>query len=96
MWKRYRGATDGISTMLNEMDLFVHKIPGLASKVSSGNEKALKSRLEANALARSLYGGMCLDVEEEVSFASRSLSGAQDVFDRLTDCLLYTSPSPRD
>lgn len=95
VWKRYRGATDGISTMLNEMDLFVHKIPGLASKVTSGNEKALKSRLEANALARSLYGGMCLDVEEEVSFASRSLSGAQDVFDRLTDDLVAAAGMPK-
>ncbi len=26
VWKRYRGATDGMATMLNEMDLFVHKI----------------------------------------------------------------------
>ena len=95
VWKRYRGATDGMATMLNEMDLFVHKIPGLASKVTSGNEKALKTRLEANALARSLYGGMALDIEEEVSFASRSLGGAQDIFDRLTDDLVAAADMPK-
>ena len=95
VWKRYRGATDGMATMLNEMDLFVHKIPGLASKVTSGNEKALKTRLEANALARSLYGGMALDTEEEVSFASRSLSGAQDIFDRLVDDLVAAADMPK-
>lgn len=95
VWKRYRGATDGMATMLNEMDLFVHKIPGLASKVTSGKESALRARLEANALARSLYGGMALDTEEEVSFASRSLSGAQDLFDRLLDDLVAAADMPK-
>jgi len=95
VWKRYRGATDGMATMLNEMDLFVHKIPGLASKVTAGKESALKARLEANALARSLYGGMALDTEEEVSFASRSLGGAQDIFDRLVDDLVAAADMPK-
>ena len=95
VWKRYRGATDGMATMLNEMDLFVHKIPGLMSKVSAGNEKALRNRLEANALARSQYGGMALDTEEEVSFASRSLGGSQDIFDRLVDDLVAAADMPK-
>ncbi len=95
VWKRYRGATDGMATMLNEMDLFVHKIPGLANKITSGKESALKSRLEANSLARSLYGGMALDSEEDVSFASRSLGGAQDIFDRLVDDLVAAADMPK-
>lgn len=95
VWKRYRGATDGMATMLQEMDLFVHKIPGLMSKVSAGNEKALRNRLEANALARSQYGGMALDTEEEVSFASRSLGGSQDIFDRLVDDLVAAADMPK-
>ena len=95
VWKRYRGATDGMATMLNEMDLFVHKIPGLASKITSGRESALKTRLEANSLARSLYGGMALDSEEEVTFASRSLGGAQDIFDRLVDDLVAAADMPK-
>lgn len=94
-WKRYRGATDGLSTMLNEMDLFVHKIPGLAQKVASGRESALKQRLEANALSRSCYGGMALDTEEEVTFAARSLGGAQDIFDRLLDDLVAAADMPK-
>ena len=87
------GATDG-PTMLNEMDLFVHKIPGLASKITAGKESALKS-LEANALSRTIYGGMALDTEEEVSFASRSLGGAQDIFDRLLDDLVAAADMPK-
>ena len=94
-WKRYRGATDGLSTMLSEMDLFVHKIPGLANKITAGKEGALKARLEANALARSLYGGMALDSEEEVTFAARSLGGAQDIFDRLLDDLVAAADCPK-
>ena len=94
-WKRYRGATDGLSTMLNELDLFTHKIPGLANKVTAGKENALKARLEANALARSVYGGFALDSEEEVSFAARSLGGAQDLFDRLTDDMVAASDCPK-
>ena len=95
VWKRYRGATDGMATMLNEMDLFVHKIPGLANKITSGRESALKTRLEANSLARSLYGGMALDSEEEVTFASRSLGGAQDIFDRLVEDLVAAADMPK-
>lgn len=95
VWKRYRGATDGMATMLNEMDLFVHKIPGLANKVTSGKEGALRARLEANALARSLYGGMALDTEEEVTFASRSLGGAEALFDRLLDDLVAAADMPK-
>ena len=94
-WKRYRGATDGLSTMLNELDLFVHQIPGLANKITAGKESALKARLEANALARSVYGGFALDSEEQVSFASRSLGGAQDLFDRLTDDMVAASDCPK-
>ena len=94
-WKRYRGATDGLATMLNELDLFVHKIPGLANKITAGKESALKQRLEANALSRTIYGGMALDTEEEVSFASRSLGGAQDIFDRLLDDLVAAADMPK-
>ena len=56
--------------------------------VASGREAQLKNRLEANSLSRSIYGGMALDKDEEVSFAARSLGGAQDIFDRLLDDLV--------
>lgn len=94
-FKRYRGATDGLSTMLNEMDLFVHKTPGVSQKIAAGRESALKARLEANALSRSIYGGMILDSEEDVSFAARSLGGAQDIFDRLLDDLVAAADCPK-
>ena len=94
-WKRYRGACDGLSTMLNEMDLFTHAVPGLSNKVAAGKEGQLKARMEANALSRSVYGGMIIDTEEQVSFAARSLGGASELFDRLLDDLVCASSIPK-
>ena len=94
-FKRYRAATDGLSTMLSEIDLFIHKIPGMSQIVASGREAQLKNRLEANSLSRSIYGGMALDKDEEVSFAARSLGGAQDIFDRLLDDLVAAADMPK-
>ena len=81
--------------MLSEIDLFIHKIPGMSQIVASGREAQLKNRLEANSLSRSIYGGMALDKDEEVSFAARSLGGAQDIFDRLLDDLVAAADMPK-
>ncbi len=94
-FKRYRGACDGLSTMLNEFDLYTHSLPGLANKIAAGKESAIKNRMEANALARSIYGGLVLDSEEKVEFLSRSLGGAQDIFDRLLDDLVAAADMPK-
>jgi phage-related protein (TIGR01555 family) len=94
-YKRYRGGCDGLASMLNEFDLFVHKLPGLANKIAAGREAALKNRLEANSLARSIFGGMVLDSEESVEFLNRSLGGAQDIFDRLLDDLVAAADMPK-
>jgi phage-related protein (TIGR01555 family) len=73
-FKRYETAMSGLENMTNDSDLFVHKIPGLFQRLAAGGEADIRKRLEANALSRSMYGGMVVDKEEEVDFINRALS----------------------
>jgi phage-related protein (TIGR01555 family) len=73
-FKRYETAMSGLESMTSDSDVFVHKIPGLFNRIAAGNEADLRKRLEANNLSRSVYGGMVVDVEEEISFINRALS----------------------
>lgn len=72
-YKRYESALAGLESMATDADLFVHKIPGLFQRIAAGNEADLRKRLEANSLSRSVYGGMVVDVEEDLQFLNRSL-----------------------
>lgn len=72
-YKRYESAMQGLESMTQDADLFVHKIPGLFQRIASGNEADLKKRLEANNLSRSIYGGMVVDTEEQLDFLNRAL-----------------------
>ena len=73
-FKRYETAMSGLESMTSDSDVFVHKIPGLFNRIAAGNEADLRKRLEANNLSRSVYGGMVVDTEEDVSFINRGLS----------------------
>lgn len=79
--KKYWTAQDGLVEMVQDADVFCHKIPGLFQRIASGNESDLRKRLEANALSRSVYGGLAIDTEEEVEYLNRSLSGIKDALD---------------
>jgi phage-related protein (TIGR01555 family) len=80
-FKRYESAMSGLESMTTDSDLFVHKIPGLFQRVASGNESDLRKRLEANNLSRSVYGGMVVDVEEDLQFLNRALSNIASATD---------------
>lgn len=80
-YKRYETAMAGLEAMTTDSDLFVHKIPGLFNRIASGNESDLRKRLEANNLSRSVYGGMVVDTEEELSFLNRALSNIASATD---------------
>lgn len=80
-YKRYETAMSGLESMTTDADLFVHKIPGLFNRIASGNESDLRKRLEANNLSRSVYGGMVVDTEEELSFLNRALSNIANATD---------------
>ena len=80
-FKRYESAMAGLESMTSDADLFVHKIPGLFQRIASGNESDLRKRLEANNLSRSVYGGMVVDTEEDLSFLNRALSNIASATD---------------
>ena len=80
-YKRYESAMSGLESMTSDADLFVHKIPGLFQRIASGNESDLRKRLEANNLSRSVYGGMVVDVEEDLQFLNRALSNIASATD---------------
>lgn len=80
-YKRYESALSGLESMTSDADLFVHKIPGLFQRIASGNEGDLRKRLEANSLSRSVYGGMVVDVEEDLQFLNRALTNIASATD---------------
>lgn len=80
-FKRYEAAMAGLEQMVGDPDTFVHKVPGLMNMIIAGNEEKLKKRLEVNMLARSMYGGMLLDREEEVEYLQRTLNNLAQATD---------------
>lgn len=80
-YKRYESALSGLESMATDADIFVHKIPGLFQRIAAGNESDLRKRLEANNLSRSVYGGMVVDVEEDLQFLNRTLGNLASATD---------------
>jgi len=80
-YKRYETAMAGLETMVSDADLFVHKIPGLFNKLAQGGDAGITKRLEINRLSRSVYGGMAIDTEEEVTFLARALANLASATD---------------
>lgn len=73
-FQNYEGALGGLNSLLSEGDLLVHKIPGLMQRIAAGGEADIRKRLEINNLARSVYGALVVDKEEEVTNISRGLN----------------------
>lgn len=73
-FRRYETAISGLEEMVGDADIFIHKMPGLFTRLMAGGQAEITKRLEANKLSRSLYGGYALDTEEEVEFLNRTLS----------------------
>lgn len=77
-FQNYEGALNGLNSLLSEGDLLVHQIPGLMQRIAAGGESDIRKRLELNNMARSVYGAMVLDKEEELTNLSRSLGNIAD------------------
>jgi phage-related protein (TIGR01555 family) len=83
VFSRYETGQNSAASLLHDFDQFIHKIPGLGQMIAAGNQEAITRRLEVNQMARSVYRGLVLDVNEEASFITRSAAGIADVLDRL-------------
>lgn len=84
VFKRYETGQKSASDILMDFSLWVHKIKGLAGMIASGMEDAIQTRLQVNAMARGVLGGMAIDADgEEVAFLTRSVAGVHDILDDL-------------
>ena len=93
-YRRYEIGLSGMEELGKQASIFCHKIPGLFQRIASGNEKDLKKRLEANALARSVYGGIVLDTEEEIEWVNNGLGGLSGSTDPFIKDLLAATGWP--
>lgn len=73
-WRTYESAIRGLENTITDGSVFWHKIPGMMNMVKAGNSAVLMKRMEINNLARSVYGGMLLDKDEEIGFSERTLA----------------------
>lgn len=92
---RYSGSMGDVHQMLADLDLFTHKIKGLATMLASGKEKQVKDRLAVNDLSRSQYRGFAIDADkEEIEFNSRNCSGLAEVLESLKGDLVGATGFP--
>ena len=92
---RYSHALGDVQQILGDLDVFTHKIKGLATMLASGKEKQIKDRLAVNDLSRSQYRGFAIDADkEEIEFQSRNCSGLSEVIETLKSDLVGASGFP--
>jgi phage-related protein (TIGR01555 family) len=92
---RYTHALGDLQQMLGDLDVFTHKIKGLATMLAAGKEKQIKDRLAVNDLAKSQYRGFAIDADkEDIEFQSRSCSGLAEVLETLKADLVGATGFP--
>lgn len=92
---RYTHALGDLQQMLGDLDIFTHKIKGLATMLAAGKEKQIKDRLAVNDLSKSQYRGFAIDADkEEITFQSRSCSGLAEVLETLKADLVGATGFP--
>lgn len=92
---RYTHALGDVQQILGDLDVFTHKIKGLAAMLASGKEEQVKTRLAVNDLSRSQYRGFAIDADkEEIEFQSRNCSGLAEVLEALKNDLVGSTGFP--
>jgi phage-related protein (TIGR01555 family) len=83
VFRRYETAQHSAASILDDFDLFIHKIPELRRMLAAGKEDELMRRFEVNNLARSNYRALLLGADEEATFINRTAAGISDVMQQL-------------
>lgn len=92
---RHEQSLGSVSQILEDLDVFVHKIKGLSSLIASGKEDQIKSRLAINDLSKSAYRGLAVDADkEEIDFQSRTCSGLGEILSNLKEDLVGATGFP--
>ena len=93
---RYTHALGDLQQVLADLDVFTHKIKGLATMLAAGKEKQIRDRLAVNDLSRSQYRGYAIDADkEEIAYQSRSCSGLNDIVEALKADLVGATGFPQ-
>lgn len=93
-WRRYESSIGHLEASLSDASQFWHKVPGMFNMIKGGGAPELMKRLEVNNLARSVYGGMLLDKDEEIGFVERALSNLQNATAPFVEYLQSTTGWP--
>lgn len=95
VFRRYETGQQSAADILHDFDLVVHKIDGLAEMLTQpGGDEALRNRMQANAMARSVMGTYLLDTKEDLQGMKRSAAGVDGIMDRLKTELTAASRLP--
>jgi len=78
-WRRFEAGLNGLGMSLQDFNLFIRKMSGVANKVARGKKDEVLARLRLDSLVQSVMGGLLLDEGEEASFISRTYAGVSDV-----------------
>lgn len=96
--------TQGAARMLEDFDVYVHKITGLLSKMDVKEEEAagarqkIMTRLRINKLSKSIWNGIAIDKDhEELDHWTRAVSGYSDLLQQIyNDMLAATDLQPSE
>jgi len=78
----FRGVFGNVATILNEFIIGKYKFSDLDEILSSGNEKALQTRVMAIEMTKSSINSVLLGTDEEYTRDSASVGGISDLLDR--------------
>jgi phage-related protein (TIGR01555 family) len=91
-WDR---SVDGVAAVLDEFRLVIHKMPGIADLVASGNIEGVLNRVRTAARSRSLFGSLVADKEEDIETSSETFAGVPDILDQLASNLASKTEYPK-
>lgn len=92
---RYTGGLGDLGQMLRDLDIFTHKIKGLATMLAAGKEDQVRQRMRVNSTSRSAYGGYVIDADkEDIGFASRNASGLSSIMELIKADLVGATGFP--
>lgn len=85
-FSKYLVALEYSARMVQDYNLFIYKLKGLANLILQGKEADILKRFRAINMSMSSLGGLAMDNEnEDGQFISRNYAGLDQIIDRLKD-----------
>ena len=92
----YKQSVHSIASILQDFNVWITKIKGLADAIGSGNEDKIQKRVHQMDLARSVLGSILLDAENEDAInLTRSITGLGDAMEEIKSDVGSSQDAPR-